>query len=103
MPWKKNPSSTASVAQPCEICKCSRMIPSRSIETLSARGTRGRERNANSAGEAGGRLKEGETLSVGKVEAAEPRLDIADPWRFTIHEEVAEERRDRYLNERTAR
>jgi len=42
-----------------------------------------------------GRLKEGlggETLSVGKVEAAEPRLDIADPWRFTIHEEVAEER-----------
>ncbi|KYN30468.1 hypothetical protein ALC56_15164 [Trachymyrmex septentrionalis] len=30
--------------------------------------------------------------------AAEPRLDIADPWRFTIHEEVAEERRDRYLN-----
>lgn len=50
-----------------------------------------------------GRLKEGETLSVGKVEAAEPRLDIADPWRFTIHEEVAEERRDRYLNERTAR
>jgi len=46
-------------------------------------------------GGGGGRLKEGlegETLSVGKVEAAEPRLDIADPWRFTIHEEVAEER-----------
>lgn len=58
----------------------------------------GREREREHRGR--GRLKEGETLSVGKVEAAEPRLDIADPWRFTIHEEVAEER---YLNERTAR
>ncbi|KYQ57424.1 hypothetical protein ALC60_03385 [Trachymyrmex zeteki] len=43
------------------------------------------------------------TVRLFGVHAAEPRLDIADPWRFTIHEEVAEERRDRYLNERTAR
>lgn len=34
------------------------------------------------------------------VEASKPRLDTGDPWRFTIHEEVTEERRDRYLNER---
>lgn len=34
------------------------------------------------------------------VEASKPRLDTGDLWRFTIHEEVTEERRDRYLNER---
>lgn len=38
--------------------------------------------------------------SVGEVEASKPRLDTGDPWRFTIHEEVTVERRDRYLNER---
>jgi len=86
-------------------------MPSRGIETFSARArARERERERERDGPKGernarrrGGLKEGKTLSVGKVEAAEPRLDIADPWRFTIHEEVAEERRDRYLNERTAR
>lgn len=32
----KETSFTASVMQPCEICKCSRMIPSRGTETFSA-------------------------------------------------------------------
>lgn len=56
-----------------------------------------KERKRGRQGRGRGRLKEGETLSVGKVEAAEPRLDIADPWRFTIHEEAAEERRESLL------
>jgi len=85
----------------------------RAIGTFSSRGKekerkqkkereREREREGNDEerglqGRGRRRLKEGETLSVGKVEAAEPRLDIADPWRFTIHEEAAEERRESLL------